>query len=81
MENAVQHLRPTLPTIASRVFVLALLYRIIVIIYRLCFHPLASFPGPKLAGVTVVYEAYYDIWKGGKYIFKVNELHQRYGKY
>lgn len=25
------------------------------------------------------YEAYYNIWLGGKYIFKINELHEKYG--
>ena len=49
-------------------------------IHRFFFHPLASFPGPKLAAITVLYEAYYDVWKGGKYIFKLNELHRKYGK-
>lgn len=50
------------------------------IFYRLFLHPLAQFPGPKLAAVTRCYEAYYDILKGGTYIFKIDELHQRYGK-
>lgn len=52
----------------------------IVAVHRLYFHPLSAFPGPKLAAITVLYEAYYDVCKGGKYIFKVNELHKKYGK-
>ncbi|KAI5917026.1 putative cytochrome P450 [Camillea tinctor] len=49
------------------------------IIYRLYFHPLASFPGPKLASVTTLYEFYYDGIKPGKYMFKIKELHDKYG--
>ena len=58
----------------------AFLSWLIIAIHRLFFHPLAAFPGPKLAAITVLYEAYYDVWKGGKYIFKVSELHRTYGK-
>ncbi|KAF2843056.1 cytochrome P450 [Patellaria atrata CBS 101060] len=48
-------------------------------IYRLYFDPLAKIPGPKLAAMTTWYEAYYDVWLGGKYIFKIAELHKEYG--
>ncbi|KAF3404731.1 Trichodiene oxygenase [Talaromyces pinophilus] len=47
--------------------------------YRLFLHPLATFPGPKLAAITRYYEAYYDIVNNGQYTFKIAELHKEYG--
>lgn len=47
--------------------------------YRLLFHPLAHVPGPQLAGLTSLYESYYDIIQGGQYVFKIRELHKTYG--
>ena len=60
--------------------VLFLFYLFILVIYRLYFDPLAKFPGPKIAAITRYYEAYYDAWKKGRYIFKIDELHRKYGK-
>ncbi|KAM3087825.1 hypothetical protein ACMFMG_001894 [Clarireedia jacksonii] len=48
-------------------------------LYRLFLHPLAKFPGPKLAAITHWYEGYYDIIHKGRYIFHVGELHKKYG--
>ncbi|KAL8935395.1 MAG: hypothetical protein Q9211_004721 [Gyalolechia sp. 1 TL-2023] len=48
-------------------------------LYRLVFSPLAGFPGPKIAAVTGWYEFYHDVFHSGTYIFRVEEMHQRYG--
>ncbi|KAI0550319.1 putative cytochrome P450 [Xylaria curta] len=55
------------------------LYLAGLIIYRLYFHPLAQYPGPKLAAATVWYEFYYDGVKRGQYTFKIQEMHNKYG--
>jgi len=49
-------------------------------IYRLYFHPLAGFPGPKLAALTLWYETYHDVWLRGKFVFKIKEMHEKYGR-
>jgi hypothetical protein len=48
-------------------------------IYRLYLSPISSFPGPKLAGLTLWYEFYHDVVRGGQYVYKIGELHDQYG--
>lgn len=48
-------------------------------IYRLFFHPLSHIPGPRLAAVSYIYQFYFDVIKGGKYIWEVRRLHEEYG--
>lgn len=55
------------------------LYLVGLALYRLYLHPLAKFPGPKLAAVTYLYEGYYDVIRRGKYTFKIKDLHAHYG--
>ena len=56
-----------------------LAYCISLAVYRLYFSPLAKFPGPKLAALTLWYEFYYDVIQRGRYTWKIAELHERYG--
>ena len=55
------------------------IYACIIGIYRLCFSPLAGFPGPKLAAATGWYEFYFDVVKRGKYIYEIEKMHRQYG--
>ena len=50
-------------------------------IYRLYAHPLAGFPGPKLAAMTSLYEFYYDVVKSGMYLWEIERMHEKYGMY
>ena len=66
------------PVLLSLVYI-ALTYLITTAIYRLYLSPLAKFPGPKLAALTLWYEFYYDVVKRGKYTWRIAEMHKQYG--
>ena len=52
------------------------------ILYRLTLHPLATFPGPKLAAVTSMYGAFYDLsFTSSSYVKELPALHAKYGQY
>lgn len=54
-------------------------YVVIGAAYRLRYSPIARYPGPRLAALTFWYELYYDVICKGRYSWKIQELHQRYG--
>lgn len=47
--------------------------------YRLLFHPLVKFPGPKLSAASYWYEFYYEIIQPGSWLWKIEKLHAQYG--
>nr|POE87791.1 palmitoyltransferase akr1 [Quercus suber] len=72
-------------TLASTVLVSSLLlyfmYIVGLSIYRLLLHPLASFPGPRLAALTFAYETFFDVFvaPGGQFTYELDRLHDIYG--
>jgi hypothetical protein len=54
----------------------SLAYRLFYNLYR---HSLAHVPGPKLAGVTYVYQTYFSLVGGSRYYIQVGKMHQKYG--
>lgn len=62
----------------SYVIAILIVWTTTTVVYRLFFHPLAKFPGPRLATATYCYEWYYDLCRDG-YTFKLKDLHRKYG--
>ncbi|KAA8645294.1 hypothetical protein EYZ11_003658 [Aspergillus tanneri] len=51
-----------------------------IIVYRTHFTRISHIPGPKLAAVTYLYHAWYDIWPhAGRFMFHCEKLHEKYG--
>ena len=58
------------------------LYRVAIALYNISpFHPLAQFPGPKVAAASYLYEAYYDWWCVGRYGKVIARMHELYGMF
>lgn len=70
--------------ISLRTFILGIIafltYLIGGAIYRLYWSPVAKFPGPKLAALTLWYEFYYDVIKRGQYTWEIGKMHEKYGE-
>ena len=51
------------------------------IVYRLTLHPLASFPGPKLAAITNMYGGFFDLSSSShSFVHVLPALHAKYGQ-
>ncbi len=71
-------LQISLPLVAA---ILLVLYVVVGAFYRLCLSPIAKFPGPKLAALSLWYEFWCDGVKRGQYTFRIKEMHEKYGIY
>ncbi|KAF9057730.1 cytochrome P450 [Panaeolus papilionaceus] len=56
-----------------------ILHSIVISVYRIYLHPLSRFPGPKLAAITSLYRAYYEVFKGGALLERIHTLHEQHG--
>lgn len=64
----------------STLFLLWLTYLFVLVVYRLYFHPLARFPGPKYAAISRWHEYYHEVVRKGQFTFVVQEYHKKYGR-
>jgi hypothetical protein len=53
-----------------------IIYRII---YNIYLHPLSHIPGPKRATFSSLWEFYHDVVRGGRYLWEIEKMHQKYG--
>ena len=67
-------------TAVSFLFIFAILYTISLTVYRLYFHPLAKFPGPRLAAASSWYEFYFDVVQQGMFVWEIKRMHDEYGE-
>ena len=58
--------------------VLVLVY-LLRVLRRVYYHPLARFPGPKIAAATNLYCRYYDLILDGSFVKELPGLHKTYG--
>lgn len=61
-------------------FLAFVFYRASKVVYNLYFHPLAKFPGPKLAAASHLYEFYWSIVRDGEFIWALERMHKKYGE-
>lgn len=52
---------------------------VVLAVKRVYFSPLSRFPGPKWAALTLWNEFYWDVIKRGTFIWKIEEMHEKYG--
>lgn len=58
-----------------------LTYYVLLAVYNVSpLQPLHQFPGPKVAAMSYLYEAYFDWWLVGRYSQEIRQMHEKYGK-
>jgi hypothetical protein len=69
-----------LPALLSTVLATVIAYAVFEIVYNVYFHPLANFPGPPIARITVYWKAYVECIKKRSFSHVLVELHAKYGE-
>jgi hypothetical protein len=57
-----------------------LIYMVYRMLHNLVWHPLASFPSPRVAAVTSLYRAYIELVAKSSFVCELEKLHTQYSK-
>lgn len=79
MGNLNVHSEGSYPSLVTLGFSSVLLYILITACYRLYFHPLAAFPGPFWARLTVI-PSWWHTRTGDRHVW-MHSLQEKYGTY
>jgi hypothetical protein len=69
-----------MPAFLSAALATLIAYAFYTVIYNVHFHPLAKFPGPPLARITIYWKAYIECIANRSFCHVLVELHERYGE-
>jgi hypothetical protein len=67
-------------TLVSAAVTVTIAYSIYSVIYNVYFHPLAKFPGPPVARITIYWKAYIECILNRSFCHALVDLHAQYGK-
>lgn len=70
----------SIQSIFSSIVAFAAVHWVLKSLYNLHFHPLKDFPGSKIAAIGCEYEFYYDVLRDGQYLWRMLEMHKKYGQ-
>ncbi|KAL0066650.1 hypothetical protein AAF712_006253 [Marasmius tenuissimus] len=63
----------------TTVVAMLIIWLVFATVYRLEFHALVGFPGPRFAALTHYYRAYYEVFQHGGWLDQLKVLHAKYG--
>ena len=68
------------PVLVAGLSLLVVSFGVTLAICRILYHPLSKFPGPWLAALTPLYKTYYEVFRGGELLRRIQELHNIHGE-
>ena len=69
----------TVGTLATALLAAWVIQKVVSGFYNIFYHPLATFPGPKVGASTAWYKTYQEVFVGRSWVDVLQELHDKYG--
>jgi len=69
------------PALVVGLLLLVVCLGLVLAIRQIFYHPLSKFPGPPVAALTPLYKTYYEVFRGGELLRRIQELHNMHGEW